>query len=187
MNRFYSSILIFILCLAPLDKSLARGSDGGWLFGFDLSYLSFKSESVASGVTSETESNATYYDATLGYMISSNVMAGAILATKNTTDKGATLSTSTSGSATGASLSYIFDSGVYITGNYFLTATDQEYKKGSGIGVDLGWRSFLSGSLFIGAKLSYRSLKYTENQTISGFESQTNTTTLPYISLGFSF
>lgn len=187
MKKFYYKALVFAMLLVPFDSALARGGGQSWLLGIDLSYLSNKAESVVSSTTSTAESSTTFYDVTLGYMLTPNVLVGGIYTTKNTSTKGASLSTSTNGSAAGASVGYVFDNGVHISGSYLLNAVDDEYKKGSGYQIDLGWRSFLSDSFFVGAKLAYRSIKYTENQTLAGFTSLTNTTAMPYISIGFGF
>lgn len=176
-------LLVAALALVPVNSAHARGGGSSWLLGIDLSYISAKTEAEASGLKSTSESTNTLYDLSFGGMLGSNLYVGAMYSTKN--DK--SLSTSTNGSAMGASIGYVFDSGVHLTGTYFLSATDGEYKKGSGYEIDLGWRSFISSSFFVGAKLAMRSLKYTENETIPGFESVTSTTTLPYISLGFGF
>lgn len=180
------SALVF--AFAP-QKAEARGSGmDGWLIDFDLSYMSSKEESKVSGATGDSQSATTYYDVNLGYVMSNGLYVGGVYGAKNYSSSGsATVSTSSSASAMGASVGYAASNGVYINATYFLSATDQDYKKGSGMGVDLGWRSFMSSNFFVGAKLSYRSLKYTENTTIAGFESRTSTTTLPYLSFGFTF
>lgn len=189
MKVFYFCILTILLVLSPIDSALAKGGSGSrLLLGFDISSLSSKSESVVGGNTGQAESRSTFYDLTLDYMLGSNFKLGAILSSKSTSSKeGTDDSTSTTGSATGVSLGFVFDSGFHLTANYFLTASDQEYKKGSGFGADLGWKTFLSSSFYIGAKLAYRSIKYTENSTISNFTSLTSTTMLPYLSFGFGF
>ena len=188
MKKIYFMLFLLALIFNPSQQAQARGGGQDWMLDIDLSYLSYKSEASVNGTTSSGESSTTYYDITLGYMLSSNLMVGGIYATKNYKDSsGATISTSTSANALGATLGYVFENGAYLNGTYFLSATDDQYKKGSGFGLDLGWRTFTSGSFFIGGKLSYRSLKYTENTAISGFESQTNTSTLPYLTFGFGF
>lgn len=187
MNSFKFICVAILLYVAPINIAYAKGSSGSWLLGMDLNYSTTKVESVVSGTTTESESGTTFYDLILGTMIDANLYVGGIYSTVNNTSKGASISTSTTGSALGASVGYVFDNGLHILGSYFLSATYQDYKRGTGYEVDLGWRSFVSGSFFIGAKLAYRSLKYTENTTITGFESYTNTSTLPYISFGFGF
>lgn len=177
-----------MLAFAPLQAE-ARGSGmDGWLLDFDLSYLSSKTETTTSSSTSNSQSSTTYYDVNLGYIMPSGLYVGGVYGAKNYSSSGsASVSTSTSASAMGASVGYAASNGVYINATYFLSATDQDYKKGSGLGLDLGWRSFMSSSFFVGAKLTYRSLKYTENATVSGFESTTSTVVLPYLSFGFTF
>lgn len=182
MKTFFL-LLAATLAFVSVDSAYARGSGGNWLLGMDLSYISSKTETETGGLKSTSESTNTLYDLSFGGMLGANLYVGAMYSTKN--DK--SLSTSTNGSATGVSIGYVFDSGVHLTGTYFLTATDENYKKGSGYEIDLGWRSFISSSFFVGAKLAMRSLKYTENATILGFQSVTSTTTLPYISFGFGF
>ncbi|MBL7543047.1 MAG: hypothetical protein JNL11_04485 [Bdellovibrionaceae bacterium] len=187
MKKFYSAIIVLAVVLAPMDSVHARSGGQSWLLGLDLSYIASKTETVINGNTGTGESGTTYYDLSLGYFLGSNFVVGGIYSTLNRKNPGATVSTSTSGNALGAMAGYVFDNGIHLTGSYFLSATDDEYKKGSGYEVDIGWRSFVSNSFFVGAKMAYRSIKYTELQGSPGFESQTHTTTLPYISLGFGF
>lgn len=184
MKKFYL-MLVLAFAIAPINSAHARGGSGAsWLLGLDLSYLSSKVESVRNGnTTTNTDSTNTLYDLTFGGMVGSNLYVGAIYSTKSDKD----LSTNTSASAMGASIGFVADSGVHLTASYFLSATDGDYKKGTGYEVDFGWRNFISSSFFVGAKLAMRSIKYTENETVSGFESLTHTTTVPYISLGLGF
>lgn len=188
MKRFYFMALILGLTFASFEKVQARGGSSNWLLGIDLSYLAAKSETTVSGVTTVgSNQSTTFYDLTLGYLLGDNLYVGGIYSTKNYSDKGASISTSTSGNAMGASIGWVFGSGFHITGSYFFSATEGEYKKGSGTQADLGWRSFIAGSFYVGAKLTMRTLKYTEYAPTAGFESTTTTNTLPYISLGFGF
>jgi hypothetical protein len=186
MKKFYFIALVLMLAISPLHQANAKGGQS-WLLGLDLSYLSNKAESVAGGTTTTGELSSTFYDLSLGYMLGSNLYVGGVYATRNDKSTGATLSTSTNGSAMGAAIGYVADNGFHITGIYYLSATDDEYKKGSGMEVDLGWRTFVSSGFFVGAKLAYRSIKYTENASISNFTSYTHTTTMPYITLGMGF
>ena len=188
MKKFYLLALVLMLTLAPLDKVYARSGGQDWLLGIDFSYLANKTETTVSGATyTDSDYSTTFYDLSLGHLIGSNLYLGGIYSTKNYSSKGATVSTSTSANAMGASVGWVFDNGVHVTGSYLLSATDGEFKKGSGMQVDFGWRSYLSGSFYVGAKLTYRSIKYTEYAAVAGFESLTDTNTLPYISIGFGF
>lgn len=188
MKIFYFIALVLALALAPIEMVHAKGGSQSWLLGIDLSYLANKQESVVNGVTATGNDNSTtYYDLGLGYLLGSNLYVGGIYSTKNYSSKGATVSTSTSASAMGASVGWVFDNGFHVTGSYLLSATDGDFKKGSGIQMDFGWRNYVSSSFYVGAKLTYRSIKYTEYALMSGFESHSDTTTLPYISIGFGF
>jgi hypothetical protein len=182
MKKFYA-ILFLALALVPVN-SYAKGGGGGWLLGIDLAPVSSKTETTTSGVTATSESSTTVYDISLGNVMSSGLYLGVLYSSQS--DKSD--STTTSASAMGASVGFIGDSGFNIIASYILSATYGEYKKGSGYQIDLGWRHFLSSSFYAGAKVSMRSLKYTENETLpSGFESTTYTTTIPYLVLGFGF
>ncbi len=185
MKKFYSALLV-VLLLAPFNSAFAKGGQA-WNLGVDLSYLSNKTETASSGNTASSQSSTTFYDLSLGYMISDSVMVGAMYATKNSKDDGATVSTSTPASALGAMIGYSFSNGVYFSGTYFLSATDGDYKKGSGYNIDFGWKYFMGSSFYLGAKLAYRSLKYTENDSLPALDSITQTTIVPYLSLGFGF
>lgn len=176
-----------VLALGPQKAEARGGGSDGWLLGFDLSYISDKEETTTSS-TSSSESATTFYDVNLGYTMPSGLYVGGIYASKSYSSSGtASVSTSASANAMGAVIGYGFMNGMYLNGIYFLSATDQDYKKGSGMGVELGWRTFASGSFFYGAKLSYRSLKYTENTTVASFNSLTKTIIMPMLSLGFTF
>lgn len=182
MKKFFT-ILILALALVPVN-SYAKGGGGGWLLGIDFSYLTSKTESVTGGVTTSGESSTSIYDLSFGSAMSSGLYIGALYSTRS--DKSG--STTTTGSAMGPSIGFIGDSGFNIIATYILSSTDGDYKKGSGYQIDLGWRSFLSSSFYLGTKLSVRSIKYTENTTLSSaFDSITFNTTTPYVVLGFGF
>ncbi len=182
MRKFYA-IIILVLALVPVNSAHAKGGGGGWLLGIDFSYLSSKVDVVTSGVTSSGESSSNIYDVSLGNQMSSGLYLGALYSTRS--DKA---TDTTTGSAMGVSFGFIGDSGFNIIATYFLSATDGDYKKGSGYQIDLGWRHFLSSSFYLGTKVAVRNLKYTENETLSsGFESVTYATTMPYVVLGFGF
>lgn len=182
MKKFYGALVVLLL-LTPFNSAFAKGGQS-WLLGVDLSYISTKTESVGSGSTTTSNGSATYYDLVLGYYVGSNTAVGLMYSTKNYKDDGATVSSSTPANATGAMVNYTFDNGIYFTGAYFLSATDNTLKKGSGYEIDFGWRHFISNSFFLGSKVAYRSLKYTD---VPGLDSYTITTMMPYISLGVAF
>lgn len=182
MRKFYA-ILFLALALVPVNSAHAKGGGGGWLLGIDFSYLTAKTEVASGGVTASSETSINIYDVSLGNVMSSGLYLGALYSTRS--DKS---TETTTGSAMGVSLGFIGDSGFNIIASYLLSATDGEYKKGSGYQIDLGWRHFLSSSFYLGTKLAIRSVKYTENATLPAtFESVTYTTTTPYVVLGFGF
>lgn len=181
MKKFYFIALVFMLAFAPLSKVHAKGGNDGWMLGFDINQQTAKSETASGGTTaSSDEVSITSYDVGLGYVMGSGLYVGGLYngATSKVGD------TSTTANGMGASLGYVFGPGLHFTGSYILSATNGEMKKGSGLQMDFGWRTFVSGSFFLGAKLSYKSLKYTE---VSGVDSVTVTGTQPYVSFGFSF
>tara|TARA_B110001454_G_scaffold219179_1_gene250746 strand:- start:30033 stop:30584 length:552 start_codon:yes stop_codon:yes gene_type:complete len=183
MKKFYA-ILFLALSLVPVS-SFAKGGGGGWLLGIDFSYITSKAESTTSGVTGTGESTVSIYDLSLGNLMSSGLYIGALYSTRS--DKSGS-DPATSSNALGASIGFIGDSGFNIIASYILSATDGDYKKGTGYQIDLGWRHFISSSFYMGTKVAMRSLKYTENATLSsGFESLTYSTTIPYVVLGFGF
>jgi len=183
MKTFYA-LLILALAILPVNSAHAKGGGGGWLLGLDFSYLSAKSEVTTSGVTGSGETSSNIYDLSFGSLMSSGLYIGALYSTRSDKDS----NSSTTGNAMGASVGFIGDSGFNLIASYILSATDGEYKKGSGYQLDLGWRHFLSSSFYMGAKIATRSVKYTENETLAaGFESLTYTSTIPYVVLGFGF
>lgn len=186
MKSKFLCLIVLLSNLLPLNNAFAKSGNYNWLLGVDLSYLSIKSEAAANGETVSSERGNTLYDLSLVYFVASAYI-GAIYTTTNTTNTALTLSANTSGNALGASAGYAFDNGTYITISYLITATNQDYKKGSGSQIDLGWRAFLSSAFFIGTKLTLRTIRYAENNTISGFDTHSDKTILPYLSFGFSF
>ncbi|OYZ13482.1 MAG: hypothetical protein B7Y39_17550 [Bdellovibrio sp. 28-41-41] len=184
MKKFYA-FLFLALALVPVNSYAKGGGGGGWLLGVDLAPVSSKTESTTSGVTGTSESSSTVYDISLGNVMGSGLYLGALYSSQN--DKSDS-STTTTATAMGASVGFIGDSGFNIIASYILSATNADYKKGTGYQIDLGWRHFLSSSFYMGTKISMRSVKYTENETLSsGFESLTYSTTIPYVVLGFGF
>jgi hypothetical protein len=182
MKKFYTFLALALLLLPT--SSFAKGGGSGWLLGIDLAPVSSKTETVTSGTTSTSESSSTVYDISLGNTMGSGLYLGLLYSGQS--DKNGSISTTAS--AMGASVGYIGSSGFSLIAHYILSATNGDFKKGTGYQIDLGWRAFLSSSFFMGTKISMRSLKYTENETLSSaFESVTYTTTIPYLVLGFVF
>jgi len=182
MKKFFA-VLVVALALVPVNSAHAKGGGGGWLLGIDFSHISSKAETVTSGVTASGESSTSIYDVSIGSLMSSGLYLGVLYSTQS-----AKSTDTTTGSAMGVSVGAIADNGFNIIASYILSATDGEYKKGSGYQIDLGWRHFLSSSFYLGTKVAVRSVKYTENETLSSsFESITYTTTIPYVVLGFGF
>lgn len=182
MKKIFA-VIVLALALAPVNSAYAKGGGGGWLLGIDFSHISSKAETVSGGVTASAESSTSIYDVSFGSLMSSGLYLGVLYSTQSAKD-----TITTTGSAMGVSVGAIADNGFSLIATYILSATDGEYKKGSGYQIDLGWRHFLSSSFYLGTKVAIRSLKYTENTTLSSsFESTTYSTTIPYVVLGFGF
>jgi hypothetical protein len=183
MKKFYA-ILFLALALVPVNSFAKGGGGGGWLLGVDISYIVSKTEAVYSGTTTSSESSNNIYDISIGNAMGSGVYFGLLYSTKSFKDT----DSSSSASAMGPSIGYIGERGFSIVATYILSATDADYKKGTGYQIDLGYRSYLAPNFYMGAKFAMKSVKFTENETLSSsFESLTYNTTIPYLVTGFSF
>jgi hypothetical protein len=165
----------------------ARGGGGsGILFDLNLYYGSSKVDDVYSGVTThESDGKTAIYDVKLGYLPGSGLYLGGIYTSRS---DNALNASGTAASAMGGSVGYMGSEGFFIMGHYLVTATSGEYKEGSGVQVDLGYKAGVSSGWLVGAELTYRSITYKKNDTLAAtFESHQVTEVMPMISVGYMF
>lgn len=175
---------LFAFALSVSEGVLARsGSMSGVILGADISYVEKKGESKVDTGSATAKVNYTEYDLGLGYVTAIGMYIGGLYSSQSIKDDDSTVT----GSAYGPSLGLLFGPGFSITGTYLLSGTLGQYKEGTGIQADLGWRSELGRGFFLGAKLSYRSIDYKKNEDLPTLVSYKITDLKPYISMGFLF
>ena len=159
----------------------ARISGGGYLFNINTNYDQVKTESEPSGATSE--GTQTVHDIKLG-MIGDSLYLGAILTSRSDQSPGLEDET---GSATGVSAGYFFESGFYFMAHYYISAKYGTLEEGTGYQFDLAYLMMVSQKFHVGVELSSRSIKYTEDTSNAALESYTLNETFPMLTLGFIF
>ena len=174
---------IWVICLSLMIGSIAQAriSGGGYLFNINTNYDQTKTESEPSGSTSE--STQTVHDIKLG-MIGDNLYLGAILTSRSQQSPGFEDET---GSATGVSAGYFFESGFYVMAHYYISAKYKTYEEGTGYQFDLAYLMMVSQKFHVGVELSNRSIKYTKDTANAALESYTLGETFPMLTLGFIF
>jgi hypothetical protein len=176
MKKFF----IISALLLTTGIAEARSSGGGGSSGFLADVNAFVYNSKAKTNSSSAESNTMIYDLKLGYLPGNGLYVGAIYTSRN---HSGTLSDS--GSATGASVGYLSDSGFYFMGHYYFTATNGDYSNGSGYQGDFGYLVDVSGPFYVGVELTYRDLTY---KKVLGADTNYELTEMfPMLTLGFIF
>ncbi|HEY8270143.1 MAG TPA: hypothetical protein VIG33_04595 [Pseudobdellovibrionaceae bacterium] len=186
MKKIFLSSLIFASTMAFTGIAQARGGGSGILLDLNLYYGSVKVDDVNSGVTThQSDSASAIYDIKLGYLMGEGLYLGGIYTSRS---ESALNASGTSGSATGASLGYMGSGGFFLMGHYLLSATEGAYKNGTGLQVDLGYKAGVSSGWLVGGELTYRSITYKKNATLSSaFEAREVTEVLPLVSVGYIF
>jgi len=144
-------VFVALLLILPQVSIAARGE------GVLLSFSGFLCNQTRESGTSSADDNLYIYDLKLGYSMGSGLYAGAIHSTRSR--NGSAIS-GESGSATGASLGYQGDSGLYLMGHYYLTGKFGDYNEASGVQADFGYLTQVSGPFSVGVELSYRNIEY---------------------------
>lgn len=171
--------VIFTTILLASTFAQARysgGGEGGVLL--DLNAFMYNQKSDNNGTTSE--SNTAIYDIKLGYLPGSGLYLGGIYTSRNHSGN-----LSDSGSATGLSAGYMGESGFYLMGHYYFTATNGDYKEGSGYQADFGYLALVSGAFYVGTELTYRSIKYKKLNNVDA--DYTSTELFPMLTVAFVF
>lgn len=185
MKKMWLSAMVIASTLALAATAQARGGGSGVLFDVNLYYTSTKVEDKNNGNTNQISDGTTsIYDIKLGYLGGDGWYFGGIY---NSRSDSALNASGTAGSAMGASLGYFGSAGFFFMGHYMMNGTRGTYKEGSGIQVDLGYKAGVSGNWLVGGELSYRSMTFKKNETITGFESRTITEIIPMVSIGYLF
>lgn len=185
MKKMWLSVLVLVSLMTLAATAQARGGGSGILFTLNAFYNTDKTESQDIGGTATTaESKAAIYDVKLGYLGSSGFYWGGLY-TSRSSDVGGS---STSGSATGASVGYVGSMGFYVMGHYILSATQgTNYKEGSGMQADLGYMTAINGSFIVGVELTYRSISYKKDETNTNLDHYKHDEVMPLLTLGYLF
>ncbi|MGZ3743843.1 MAG: hypothetical protein ACXVB1_14385 [Pseudobdellovibrionaceae bacterium] len=189
MRKMCVLILVLTSTVILGGTAQARGGGGGGsgiLLDLNLFYASSKIDDVNSGTTThQTDSTTAIYDMKLGYLNGDGLYLGGIYTSRSDSVLNAS---GTSGSAMGASVGYMGGGGFFIEGHYLLSATYGEYKSGTGVQADLGYKASVGNGWLVGGELTYRSITYKKNETLgASFESRQVTEVLPMISFGYLF
>ncbi len=189
MKKMWLTAFVFASTMIMAATVQARGGGGGGsgvLLDLNLNYGSSKTDDINSGVTThQTDTTSAIYDVKLGYLSGSGLYLGGIYTSRSDSVLNAA---GTSASAMGASVGYMGSAGFFITGHYLLSATNGEYKEGTGMQADLGYKAGLGNGWMLGAELTYRSITYKKNSTLAAtFESRQTTEVMPMVSVGYMF
>ena len=171
----YLIVLLIPLLSAQASAKIPRGK---LLLDASLYYVTLKTQ---NGGGSESTSTSSLYDIRFGKIFQNGIYLGAIYTMRShSTD-----SVTESGNAAGVSAGYMGSGGFFIQGHYLLTATNGDYKKGSGMQFAAGYKVDLSDNWLLGVEITQRMITYKENTSI---DVDFKTTELyPMISLGRAF
>lgn len=185
MKKMWLLALVLAFMTTLVTTAQARGGSGV-LFDVNLYYSSSKIETKdIGGAASVTTDGATaIYDVKLGYLSSSGLYLGGIYTSRSNSVLN---QSGTSGSATGGSVGYMGSAGFFIMGHYLVSATDGNYKEGSGVQADFGYKAGISNGWLVGAELSYRSMTYKKNDGNTSLESYKKDEVIPMVSVGYIF
>jgi hypothetical protein len=187
MKKMWLSALILASTMTLAATAQARGGGGsGVLFDLNLYYGTSKVDDVNSGVTThQSDGKSAIYDVKLGYLTGSGLYFGGIYTSRSDSALDAS---GTSGSAMGGSVGYMGSGGFFIMGHVLTGATSGEYKEGTGMQVDLGYKAGVGNGWLLGAELTYRDITYKKNASLAAtFESHQVTEVMPMISIGYMF
>lgn len=144
-------IALVLVSLMFSSVALAAAGPQSTLSLFKYDYA-VDGDSIGNG-----ESTHTQYDFKLGYDFGNNIYAGFIYNSR-TVDTGGADSKRT---AYGGTVGY-HGQAWFIDFSYFLSAEYEDYKKGSGMGLDLGYNHMLNSNVFLGVQWTYKTFTYTE-------------------------
>lgn len=156
--KFYSlGLLVIFFTLSTWAQNMENSSSGAFLLSTN---VGFSGEESIEG-DSETKSMLTHGDVNLGCIFSSGIYLGAFYGSKNQE----TDTTKPKGTHYGGTLGLIsggwFLNAHYLTGGKWgETSNDTKWDKGTGAQADLGYMMRVTGPLFLGLQLTYRSLTY---------------------------
>lgn len=168
------------------SEAQARGGGSGVLFDVNLYYASGKVESKNTGGSStvSADGSTAIYDIKLGLLSGSGLYWGGIYTSRSSSILN---QSGSSGSALGASIGYMGASGFFVMGHYLLNATEGDYKNGSGLQADFGYKAGVGSGWLVGAELSYRSMTYKESDSNASLEYYKKDEVIPMISVGYLF
>lgn len=148
---------VIFFTLSTWAQSTENSTSGAFLLSTN---VGFSGEESTEG-DSETKSMVTHGDVNLGYIFSSGIYLGAFYGSKNQE----TDTTKPKGTHYGATLGLIsggwFFNAHYLTGGKWgETSNDTNWDEGTGAQADIGYMMRVTGPLFLGLHLTYRSITY---------------------------
>lgn len=156
--KFYKlSLITVFFAINSWAQNRESSPSGAFLLSTN---VGFSGEQTTEGDT-ETKSNVTHGDVNLGYIFSSGIYLGAFYGSKNQE----TDTTKPKGTHYGASLGLIsggwFLKAHYLTsGKWGETSGSTNWEEGTGAQADLGYMMRVTGPLFLGLHLTYRTITY---------------------------
>jgi hypothetical protein len=150
-------IIVMFFASNAWAQKMENSSSGAFLLSTN---VGFSGEESTEG-NSESKSMVTHGDVNLGYIFSSGIYLGAFYGSKNQE----TDTTKPKGSHYGATVGLIsggwFLNAHYLTsGKWGETSGNTNWDDGTGAQVDLGYMMRVTGPLFLGLHLTYRSITY---------------------------
>ena len=186
MKKMWLSVFVAMLLVTSARVAEARGggTSSGVLFDVNLYYGSSATNLKTTGTETKSENKTVLYDIKLGSLSGSGFYWGGLYSSRTTSVLNAN---GENGSAMGASIGYFGAAGFFIMGHYLVSATYGEYKEGSGIQADLGYKFDIGSGWLLGGELSYRNITYKKNDTVANLESYNVADVLPMLSVGYVF
>lgn len=188
--KFLNSISLCLILFFMASMSFAQstrsqlrsssGKSGGGLFDFAIYYGQSEGSSEPNN-TYQSKSNESYYDMKLGYVFSYGLYIGAEYSTRNS----GFVNGSTTGNAAAAGLGYFFTNGLQIRAFSRFNESFNDFRKGSGYQVDLGYAESFATNFFLGLMLSHRSTTFTSRDSDPLLTDYTFNSTYPMLTIGF--
>jgi hypothetical protein len=189
MKTSFVGIKMLLLAGIMASASFATAAESSGVLVQLGGFLRNQNGKLETTSTSATlDSKESTYDLNLGFLYSSGLYLGVNQSSYQVVTKsdGATTSDKTA-TATGLSAGYFGTNGLYLRLHYYLSAQYDDYKKGSGTQLELGYMGRVASSFLLGVQLAQQSLTFTENDTIATFEKYTISDLRPMFTMGFIF
>lgn len=176
-------LLMLMSVLSVLTGASLAQARGGTSNGVMVSASAYMyNVTTDSSPGGKTDSKTSLYDLKLGYLSGNGLYLGGLYTIRSQEN-----GSSESGKALGASVGYVGSEGFYLQGHYILSAEKGDYSEGTGLQADFGYLTNVTGAMYVGVELSYRSIEYKKNSTIPGFEKMKMDELFPLLTVGFLF